>query len=252
MLCCSSGEIISCLTPALFLLGFPFTAKRQISALLLVHQPSPIKNPFPDLFCFTQTKATVLKENPHALISFIASGNFGKVHHKNNAQSSAVRSATGNSEANSTTPIAEAKAYLQEKQIDFVEKTGNTSGEIVEAAASMVGRVDAVFTPTDNVVMAAEVTVAETLNEAGIPHYTGADSFVAAGAFATCGVNYTELGTYTADMAMDILLGGAVPEFHVMDGGIITVNTETAAILGIDYSVFSSMANTVVEVKTGE
>ena len=157
-----------------------------------------------------------------------------------------------NSEANSTTPIAEAKAYLQEKQIDVVEKTGNTSGEIVEAAASMVGRVDAVFTPTDNVVMAAEVTVAETLNEAGIPHYTGADSFVAAGAFATCGVNYTELGTYTADMAMDILLGGAVPEFHVMDGGIITVNTETAAILGIDYSVFSSMANTVVEVKTGE
>ena len=157
-----------------------------------------------------------------------------------------------NSEANSTTPIAEAKAYLKEKQIDFVEKTGNTSGEIVEAAASMVGRVDAVFTPTDNVVMAAEVTVAETLNEAGIPHYTGADSFVAAGAFATCGVNYTELGTYTADMAMGILLGGAVPEFHVMDGGIITVNTETAAILGIEYSVFSSMANTVVEVKTGE
>ena len=157
-----------------------------------------------------------------------------------------------NSEPNSTTPIAEAKAYLQEKQIDFVEKTGNTSGEIVEAAASMVGRVDAVFTPTDNVVMAAEVTVAETLNEAGIPHYTGADSFVAAGAFATCGVNYTELGTYTADMAMDILLGGEVPEFHVMDGGIITVNTETAAILGIDYSAFSSMANTVVEVKTGE
>lgn len=157
-----------------------------------------------------------------------------------------------NSEANSTTPIAEAKAYLQEKQIDFVEKTGNTSGEIVEAAASMVGRVDAVFTPTDNAVMAAEVTVAETLNEAGIPHYTGADSFVAAGAFATCGVNYTELGTYTADMAMDILLGGAVPEFHVMDGGIITVNTETAATLGIDYSAFASMANTVVEVKTGE
>ena len=157
-----------------------------------------------------------------------------------------------NSEANSATPIAEAKAYLKEKQIDFVEKTGNTSGEIVEAAASMVGRVDAVFTPTDNVVMAAEVTVAETLNEAGIPHYTGADSFVAAGAFATCGVNYTELGTYTADMAMDILLGGAVPEYHVMDGGIITVNTETAVTLGIDYSAFASMANTVVEVKTGE
>ena len=157
-----------------------------------------------------------------------------------------------NSEANSTTPIAEAKAYLKEKQIDFVEKTGNTSGEIVEAAASMVGRVDAVFTPTDNVVMAAEVTVAETLNEAGIPHYTGADSFVAAGAFATCGVNYTDLGTYTANMAIQCLESGEIPEYHVMEGGIITVNTETAAALSIDYSAFNDLGATVSEVVTTE
>ena len=155
-----------------------------------------------------------------------------------------------NSEANSTTPIAEAKAYLDSKGISYLEKTGNTTDEIVTAANSLVGRVDAVFTPTDNVVMAAEVAVAEILNEAGIPHYTGADSFVQAGGFATCGVNYTELGTYTADMAFDILTGGAVPEYHVMDGGIITVNTDTAKTLGLDYSVFSTMANTVVEVTT--
>ena len=76
-------------------------------------------------------------------------------------------------------------------------------------------------------------------------HYAGADSFVAAGAFATCGVNYTELGTYTAKMAFDILLGGAVPEFHVMDGGIITVNGATANALNLDFTVFESMANTV-------
>ena len=157
-----------------------------------------------------------------------------------------------NSEANSTTPIAEAKAYLDSKGIAYLEKTGNTTDEIVTAASSLVGRVDAVFTPTDNAVMAAEVAVAEILNEAGIPHYTGADSFVQAGGFATCGVNYTELGTYTADMAFDILTGGAVPEFHVMDGGIITVNTDTAKALGIDYSVFDTMANTVVEVTTAE
>ena len=155
-----------------------------------------------------------------------------------------------NSEANSTTPIAEAKAYHDSKGISYLEKTGNTTDEIVTAANSLVGRVDAVFTPTDNVVMAAEVAVAEILNEAGIPHYTGADSFVQAGGFATCGVNYTELGTYTADMAFDILTGGAVPEYHVMDGGIITVNTDTAKTLGLDYSVFSTMANTVVEVTT--
>ena len=157
-----------------------------------------------------------------------------------------------NSEDNSITPIAEAKKYLDEKGIAYLEKTGNTTDEIVAAAASLVGRVDAVFTPTDNRVMDAEVAVAEILNEAGIPHYAGADSFVQSGAFATCGVNYTELGKYTADMAFDILEGGAVPAFHVMDGGIITVNTDAAKAMGIDYSVFSTMANTVTEVTTAK
>ena len=157
-----------------------------------------------------------------------------------------------NSEANSATPIAQAKAYLEEKGIAYLEKTGNTTDEIVSAASSLVGRVEAVFTPTDNTVMGAEGAVAEILNEAGIAHYTGADSFVLSGAFATCGVNYTELGTKTADMAVEILQGGEIPEFHVMDGGIITVNTETAEVLGLDYSSFSAMANTVKEVVTAE
>lgn len=155
-----------------------------------------------------------------------------------------------NSEANSTTPIAEAKAYLDAKGIAYVEKTGNTNDEIMTAANALVGQVDAVFTPTDNVVMAAAAAVSETLTNAGIPFYTGADSFVTAGAFATCGVNYTELGTYTADMALDILETGTVPEYHVMDGGIITVNTETAAALDLDYSAFNDLAGTVVEVET--
>ena len=49
---------------------------------------------------------------------------------------------------------------------------------------------------------------------------------------------------------MDIILGGAVPEFHVMEGGIITVNDDTAKALGIDYTVFNTMANTVQAVST--
>ena len=155
-----------------------------------------------------------------------------------------------NSEPNSEKPIAEAKAYLDAKGIAYLEKTGNTANEVIAAASDLVGRVDAVFTPTDNVVMATEAAVAELLNEAGIPHYTGADSFVLSGAFATCGVNYTELGTKTADIAFDILQGGAIGDFHVMEGGIITVNTETAASCGLDYSVFKNMANTVNEVVT--
>lgn len=155
-----------------------------------------------------------------------------------------------NSEANSTTPIAEAKAYLDGKGIAYVEGTGNTNDEIMAAVASLSDRVDAVFTPTDNVVMAAAAAVGEQLADAGVPFYAGADSFVNEGAFATCGVNYTELGAYTADMAVDILESGEVPEYHVMDGGIITVNTEVASALNIDPSVFADMAGTVVEVET--
>ena len=157
-----------------------------------------------------------------------------------------------NSEVNSITPIAQAKEYLDSKGIAYIEKTGNSADEVLTAASALVGRVQAVFTPTDNAIMAVESAVAEILNDAGIPHYTGADSFVAAGAFTTSGVNYTDLGTYTADMTVDILLGGAIPEYHVMDGGIITVNTDTAAKLGIDYSVFKAMAGSLVEVTTAE
>ena len=154
-----------------------------------------------------------------------------------------------NSEPNSVVPIKEAKEYLDKKGIDYIEKTGNTADEVLTAASALVGRCEVVFTPTDNAIMNAAPSVAEILNNAGIAHYTGADSFVQAGSFATCGVNYTDLGTYAADMAMDILLGGPVPEFHVMEGGIITVNKDTAAALNLDYSAFSGLG-TVVEVTT--
>ncbi|MBR5617051.1 MAG: ABC transporter substrate-binding protein [Oscillospiraceae bacterium] len=156
------------------------------------------------------------------------------------------------SEPNSEQPIKEAKAYLDAKGIPYIEKTGNTADEVITAATALVGRCEAVFTPTDNAIMNVAPSVAEILTNAGIAHYTGADSFVQAGSFVTCGVNYTELGTYAAAMAMDILLGGTIPEFHVMEGGIITVNTDTAKALNLDCSVFNSMANTVIPVTTAK
>ena len=156
------------------------------------------------------------------------------------------------SEPNSAKPIAEAKAYLDAKGIPYIEKTGNLADEVITAASALVGRCDAVFTPTDNNIMNVAPTVAETLNKAGIAHYTGADSFVQAGSFATCGVNYTELGTYAAQMAMTILLENKMPEHHVMAGGIITVKDDTAKTLGIDYSVFNTIANTVRAISTVE
>ena len=158
------------------------------------------------------------------------------------------------SEANSEKPIAEAKAYLDEKGIAYEEMTGNTNDEVIAATSALIADgVDAVFTPTDNVIMAAELAIYEDLAEAGIPHYTGADSFVRNGAFATCGVNYTELGRETADLAYEAVTVGmeGMEDYYLMDGGIITVNTETAETLGIDYSVFNDMGE-VVEVTTTE
>lgn len=156
------------------------------------------------------------------------------------------------SEPNSAAPIAEAKAYLEEKGIGTVEQTANTNDEVVAAATALIAAgVDAVFTPTDNVIMAAELAIYEDLANAGIPHYAGADSFVRNGAFATCGVNYTDLGRRTADLARQAAAGEALEDCYLMDGGIITVNTETAAVLGVDPSVFSDMGQ-VAEVTTGK
>ena len=154
------------------------------------------------------------------------------------------------SEPNSATPIADAKAYLDAKNIEYVEQTANTNDEVVAAASALIAAdVDAIFTPTDNTIMAAELAIYEDLAKAGIQHYTGADSFVRNGAFATCGVNYTELGRKTAELAVRAVSGEALQDFYLMDGGIITVNTETAAALGADYSVFADMGE-LVEVTT--
>lgn len=158
------------------------------------------------------------------------------------------------SEANSAKPIADAKAYLDDKGIAYTEQTANTNDEVIAAASALVAdKVDAIFTPTDNVVMAAELAIYEDLAKAGIPHYTGADSFVRNGAFATCGVNYTDLGSQTADLAYIAMTDGMndLEDYYVTEGGIITVNTETAATLGIDYSVFKDLG-TLVEVQTTE
>ena len=158
------------------------------------------------------------------------------------------------SEPNSAQPITDAKAYLDAKGIAYVEQTANTNDEVVAAASALIADgVDAVFTPTDNVIMAAELAIAEDFAKNGIPHYTGADSFVRNGAYATCGVNYTDLGTKTADLAYSAITEGmgSMEDYYLMDGGIITVNTDTAAMIGkqAEYSCFDSMG-TVVEVTT--
>ena len=139
----------------------------------------------------------------------------------------------------SATPIAEARALLDEKGVSYKEYTGTTVDEVILAAQALVADgVDAVFTPQDNTVMTAELSIYEMIAEAGIPHYTGADSFALNGAFLGYGVDYANLGVETANMIADILLDGAAPAetaVRTFDNGTATVNTETCEAIGLDY-----------------
>ena len=138
----------------------------------------------------------------------------------------------------SSQPIADAKAFCQANGIEVVESTATNIAEVQMAAASLVAAgVEAVFTPTDNTIMAAELAIYETFIDAHIPHFTGADSFALNGAFLGYGVDYVQLGRATADLVAQVLVDGKTPgsiPYMSFDNGTATVNTDTAAALGYD------------------
>ena len=144
------------------------------------------------------------------------------------------------SETNSVSVIADAKAACDEKGISYIEATVTNSGEVTTAAQSLIGKVDAIFSPIDNTVAYAMPNLAQIATEAGLPVYVAADSMVNDGGLATVGVNYTQLGKQTADMAIEILSGTPVSEVpvEVLDEYSTVVNEETAAALGIDASLY--------------
>ena len=160
----------------------------------------------------------------------------------------------------STTPIADAKAFLDAKGVAYKDYTGTNTSEVIMAAqAAAADGVDAVFTPTDNTVMAAELSIYEILAEAGIPHYTGADSFALNGAFLGYGVDYANLGVETANMVAAILVDGADPAttgVMLFDNGAATINTETCEALGFDFDAvceaFDPFCTAILTVVTSE
>ena len=160
----------------------------------------------------------------------------------------------------STAAIEYAKAYLDDKGVEYVERTATTAEEVALAAQALVSDgVDAVFTPTDNTIMKAELAIYETFADAGIPHYTGADSFALNGAFLGYGVDYANLGRETADMIASILTEGKDPATTpviTFDNGTATVNTEICEKLGFDFDTvseaFAPYCTRVEEITTAE
>ena len=155
----------------------------------------------------------------------------------------------------SKTPIENAKKYLDAKGISYKEYTGTNVTEVQQAVATIIkDGADAVFTPTDNTIMTAELSIYEDLAKAGIPHYTGADSFALNGAFLGYGVDYAALGQQTADMIADILVNGkdvATYPVKFFDNGTATINTETCTELGLDFNEVESKSKSYcTEIKT--
>ena len=164
------------------------------------------------------------------------------------------------SEDSSKKPIEEAKEFLDANGIAYVEKTGTNTDEINSAVDALISAgVQAIFTPTDNTVMQAELSIFEKLNDAKIPHYTGANSFALNGAFFGYGVDYDELGAKTADMVVDLLVNGddpATTPVVVLAHEAATINTETCEAIGLSLddvkAAFATLGIGVVEITTAQ
>jgi putative ABC transport system substrate-binding protein len=160
----------------------------------------------------------------------------------------------------STAAIADAKAFLDEKGIEYVEHTGTNVDEVSLAVDAFIADgVEAIFTPSDNTIMTAELSIYEKLSEAGILHYAGADSFALNGAFLGYGVDYANLGVETADMVGEILINGADPAstpVRTFDNGTATINTDVCDALGLSFDelkeAFAPYCTKVESITTAE
>jgi len=112
------------------------------------------------------------------------------------------------SEINSITAIERAKEYCSSHNLAYKEATVTNTSDVQQAVTSLVGSVDAFFTPDDNTIASSMATYTQIANENKLPIFVGADSMVKDGGFATVGISYTLLGKQTAQMAKRILIDG--------------------------------------------
>lgn len=115
------------------------------------------------------------------------------------------------SEVNSQLQVALLKKAAAAKGIEVKEATVSSVNDIQQAARSLVGGVQAIYVPTDNVLASSMPTLVSVTQEAKLPVICGEGGMVRAGGTATLGVDYYKLGVQTGEMAADILSGKAKP-----------------------------------------
>lgn len=140
------------------------------------------------------------------------------------------------SEQNSHFQIKLAEEACDKLGLKYIEATVSNSNEIQQVTQSLCGKVDVIYSPTDNMIAAGMPLVGQVALENKIPVIVGEEGMCRAGGLATYGINYYELGKQTAKMAVRILKGEAKPAtmpIEYLDTCDFVVNEETAKVLGV-------------------
>ncbi len=139
-------------------------------------------------------------------------------------------------ESNSLKSLEQAKEEGAKLNIEIVEATVSNSSEVMTAAESLVGKVDAIHIPTDNTVVSAFEAITKVCMDNGIPLFAADVDSVPRGAIAAIAIDYYRLGRQTGRMAIDILEGknpGDMPTESLEDL-LLYVNLVSAEKIGIE------------------
>jgi putative ABC transport system substrate-binding protein len=138
-------------------------------------------------------------------------------------------------EANSVSSVDALKTAASAAGIEVIEAPANKSADVQAAARSLIGKVDAIYVPTDNTIVSAFESAVGVANEAKLPLYAGDTDSVARGALAAVGFNYFDVGVQTAALVDQVLKGqnpGMIPVVFA-SGTDLQVNKKTADAIGI-------------------
>lgn len=149
-------------------------------------------------------------------------------------------------ESNSDLQAQMAIDACKEYGINATNYTVSTSNEIQSVVESMAGKVDAIYTPTDNTIAAGMSTVTMVADDNNIPVIAGEEGEFNAGALCTYTISYKELGKLAGQMAVRILVDGEDPatmpiEYYPSDKLTLIYDEERAAALGIDPAVWETL-----------
>jgi putative ABC transport system substrate-binding protein len=121
-------------------------------------------------------------------------------------------------EANSVVVVKQMQEALPKAGMSLVEAAAPRTVDVAAAARSLVGKVDVIYTSTDNNVVAAYESLVKVGNDAKIPLVAADNDSVKRGAIAAQGVDYYQLGQQVGDVVVRILKGekpGAIPSATV-------------------------------------